>query len=289
MRQIIYILLFVSFSTAAFAESKCSQAIKITRIYYTEKRIELMVKKTGVSYRQILNCLNYNSSKLGDMKFTKPTKNEAKKKFKAGDKVVVSKDRFEYFRWEIQSQVTGEQVNGLDEMDLNIFFGQIKLVRKLPVGKYSYFNLGLGLQFSTSVIEGDDITSRYRNDASPVGLLNFTHILDTGHRLFGEISSDRVAVVEPGTGSRLRRYQFSHRFTHLAGADFIVADGMHLGLFGGVNHLFRDGAIQPVFGTKLSQQFGQYNLGLRYRRQIISFLNETVTSNQFGLLFGYSY
>lgn len=280
MKKFVLLAAAVAVSPVASANT-CAEQMKIRGIYLTEERIEVETKKEGVTFGKIMDCLHVNSERLGDLKFKKPSKEEAAVSFGKGQRVNVSKGEYFPFWWTLSYQHSTENLSGDSDLELQILSHHITLTRKNRLARSLFIDFMGGLVVSRAHLIHPDTQYDAANDWAPAAGARLWFQLPRNHEIYLNTNFDRFYKFDTDGD------EFVYRGHLNLGWDGQVSQGLFLGLSGGLNTLLEDGGPAEEFGG--SVRFTHYDLSLSYRIQYERVELETDDVNGFRHTFAFQY
>ncbi len=262
-------LFIVSAITSSAFAGECTDSLRLKSVFLSEKRVEVVTKKDGVTFDTIIKCLRANSEQVGDFKFEKPTKEEGEKTFPAGKTVVVSRDEYDPHHWVFSYRHNSEHLSDDDSGLKGLQVSQaLTLTYRNRQTENTWFNLTAGLLLTRSHLIEPDAAFDAANDAAPTAGVSL--IIRTAPRQQFNFTSfaDRFYIIDTDGDDK-----FIYRIHGRLGWEGMLNDQFSVALHGGVNSLVEDGGIAPEIGGQLKFRIDNFtfNLGTQY---------ETITLNE---------
>ncbi len=255
MKKVLPLLACALISPNIFANT-CAQQIKIREIHLTEQRIEVETKKEGVTFGKIMDCLHVNSERLGDLKFKKPSKEEAAVSFGKGQQITISRGEYEPFFWTASYQHSAESLTG-NGVNLMQIAHHLTLTRKNRLGRSLFLDLTGGIVVTRAHLISPDSQNDAANDLAAAGGLRLWFQLPRSNEIYMATDFDRFYTFD-NNGDK-----FVYRGHLKLGWEGQVATGFSLGAFAGVNSLVENGGLAEEFGGMM--KFTYYNFSFSYR------------------------
>lgn len=279
-----FILLAASLLLISVARANtCAQSMKVKEIHLTEERIEIETKKEGVTFGKIMHCLDVNSERLGDLKFKKPSKEEAKVSFGKGQRVTVSKGEYDPFWWTLSYQHNSEYLYGDDDLKFLLLSHYFSLTKKFRIARSFFLDLTGGVVVSRGHLIDPDVQFDASNDWAPAGGLRFWYQLPRNQEIYLQSEFDRFYSFD------LSSDEFVYRGHLRFGWEGQVARGFSLGATAGINTLLEDGTPAEEYGG--SMKFTYYDLSLSYRFlfERVAIAEDDVTGSRHTFSFSYQF
>ncbi len=261
MKFISTLFIISAISSTAFA-GECTESLRLKSVFLTEKRVEVVTKKDGVTFDTIIKCLRANSEQVGDFRFEKPSKEEGEKTFPAGKTVVVSRDEYDPHHWIFVYRHNSEHLSDdSNEVKLLQVSQSLILTYRNRQTENTWLNLSGGLLLTRAHLVEPDTAMDAANDAAPTAGLSLIIRTAPRQQFHFTANADRFYTIDTDGDDK-----FIYRGHALLGWNGILTEQLTIGLHGGVNSLVEDGGL----GTEIGGQFKfridnfSFNLGTQY-------------------------
>lgn len=222
----------------------CSDSIRIKGVYMTEKRVEVETKKDNVSLAQIITCLRANSDELGGFRFEKPSKEDGKKTFKLGKRVMISRDEYDPHHWIFSYRHTSELLRGPDSFKQQQISQILRLTRKNRLSENLILDVFGGIVISRGHLINPDAAADAANDVAPQGGLRLRIRTAPKQEFSFGLETDRFYYIDT------TRDTFAYRGHFRIGWEGMISDAFSVAPGAGVNKLSKTGSMGQEIGLQ---------------------------------------